>query len=147
MYNTNQFIPYYGRPPYYVGYQQPVAQQPMQQQNEMPFNEVKYLNAKQIDGYIPPIGGRVMLIDKENGLAYIESADVYGNTYKDVYSFTNINKQEENKASLDFENLATKDDVNKILAEFKAIHGQNATVTNNLPAKIQKPATDGLKQA
>lgn len=141
MYNTYGNYSYRQQPYYMPNYQQP------QQQTEMPFSDIRYLNAEQIKGYIPPIGSRVMLIDKDNGLAYIESADNMGNLYKQTYSFASIDKQDNQpKNNIDFNNLATKDDIYQILAEFKAILEQNKGKTSNLSTESKKPVLEPNKQ-
>lgn len=115
MYNTNQFTPYFGRQPYYVpAYQQPA--QPM----EMAFSDVRILTADQIKGFIPPIGSKVLLIDKDNGVAYVETTDTMGNMYKQPYSFAMVsNEQKDTKQ--DFSIYATKQDVEELKKELESL--------------------------
>ena len=115
MYNTNQFTPYYGRQPYYVpSYQQQTEQQPIGRI----YDDVRVLNDDQIKGFIPPINSKVLLIDKDNGVAYVETTDNMGNMYKEAYSFGKA-KSEPAEQKQDFSNFATKDDVESIKKELE----------------------------
>lgn len=110
MYNTNQFTPY-GRQPYYV----PSYQQPMQT-TEMVFSDVRILTADQIKGFIPPINSKVLLIDKDNSIAYVETTDTMGNMYKEPYSFIPIKNETKTQEKSEF---ATKKDVEQVVEQFK----------------------------
>lgn len=114
MYNTNQFTPY-GRQPYYVPSYQPI-QQPM----EMVFNDVRILTADQIKGFIPPINSKVLLIDKDNGLAYVETTDTMGNMYKQPYSFAMV-KSEQKETKQDMTIYATKQDIEELKKEMESL--------------------------
>lgn len=119
MYNTNQFTPYFGRQPYYV----PTYQQPAQP-IEMAFSDVRILTADQIKGFIPPINSKVLLIDKDNGIAYVETTDTMGNMYKQPYSFAaikNETKKEKVEEKQDFSNFATKEDIANIRKELETL--------------------------
>lgn len=114
MYNTNQFTPY-GRQPYYVPSYQPV-QQPM----EMVFSDVRILTADQIKGFIPPINSKVLLIDKDNGVAYVETTDTMGNMYKQPYSFEMV-KSEQTEPKQDMTIYATKQDIEELKKEMESL--------------------------
>ena len=124
MYNTNQFMPY-GRQPYYmpVGYQPAVMPQQQQQPVGIVFSDVRVLNDDQIKGFIPPINSKVLLIDKDNGIAYVETTDTMGNMYKDQYSFISLkNKEKEEQKQepkQDFSSFATKDEIAGIKKELE----------------------------
>lgn len=74
--------------------QQPVAQpqpiqQPIQQQSfDMPIQDIRYLTADEIKAFIVMPNTKVMLIDKDNKLAHIKSADAMGQSSSKVYSFS-----------------------------------------------------------
>lgn len=124
----------YGRQPYYVpmGYQQPIAQ-PQTQAVEMAFSDVRILNAEQIKGFIPPINSKVLLIDKDNGVAIVETTDNMGNMYKESYSFIKGVEGKEKPFSINeenFSNLATKKDIEAIVSQLE---------------KLQKPTTNIIK--
>ena len=171
MYNNNfGLYGYGGRQPYYlpVNYQQAMiqqqnqqmmqqpimqqTQQPVQPQFDTPISDIRFLTEDQIKGFIVYPNTKVLLIDKQNGLAYLESADSVGNFYKDVFSFKNVTekpkveeKVEPKKNELD--GLATKDDLNLLLAEIKALKERNNPRQNNLSNQQQKPNFDGKNQA
>lgn len=114
MYNTNQFTPY-GRQPYYVpSYQQPI------QLNEAVFSDVRILTADQIKGFIPPINSKVLLIDKDNGIAYVETTDTMGNMYKQPYSFAMV-KSEQKETKQDMTIYATKQDIEELKKEVESL--------------------------
>ena len=120
MYNTNQFTPY-GRQPYYVpSYQQPV------QLNEAVFSDVRILTADQIKGFIPPINSKVLLIDKDNGVAYVETTDAMGNMYKQPYSFSAV-QSETKETKPDFSIYATKQDIEELKKELETLRKPTAT--------------------
>lgn len=115
MYNTNQFMPY-GRQPYYTPSYQPQPQQPM----EMVFSDVRILTADQIKGFIPPINSKVLLIDKDNALAYVETTDTMGNMYKQAYAFSLAQTEKPKETpTQDFSNFATKKDIEQVVEQFR----------------------------
>lgn len=104
---------------YYPNYQQPMNMGV--QRYDLPLQEIRFLNADQIKGFIVYPNTSVMLIDRDNKLVYIESADNMGNLSKQVYSYNDFNEMsKEPKFEIkkeDFDNLATKDDVKRIVVE------------------------------
>jgi hypothetical protein len=76
---------------YYPQYQQPTYQ-PIQQPIEQKFQDIKFLNAEQIKAYIVLPNTKEMLIDKENNMAYIVSADNMGVSTVKKYSFVDLNE-------------------------------------------------------
>ena len=126
MYNTNQFTPYYGRQPYYAPSYQPQPQQPM----EMVFSDVRILTADQIKGFIPPINSKVLLIDKDNALAYVGTTDNMGNMYKQAYSFSLAQTEKPKETpTQDFSNFATKEDIANLRKEFETFRKSSITTT------------------
>lgn len=135
MYNSNQF--FNGRQPYYMpaNYQMPLMTQ--QQPNEV-ISDIRFLTADQIKGFIPPINSRVLLIDKSNSLAYIETTDNMGNMYKEAYSFSpvkNETKKEEQKQDLSI--YATKQELESIRKELETLRkpSQSTPSRENVQAK------------
>lgn len=124
MYNTNQFTPY-GRQPYYVpSYQQPIQQQPVvQKPSELPISDIRFLTADQIKGFIPSLGTKALLIDKDNSLAYIVAADIMGNMYNESFSFTSLKsepvKEEKKEEKQDFSNFVTKEEIKELKEELE----------------------------
>ena len=170
MYNNNfGLYGYGGRQPYYlpVNYQQammqqqnqqmmqqPVnqqTQQPIQPQFDPPISDIRFLNEDQIKGFVVFPNTKVLLIDKEKGLAYLESADNVGNFYKDVFSFKSIADKPKEEVvepkKNEFDNLVTKEDLNTLLAEIKALKERNNPRQNNLSNQQQKSNFDGKNQA
>lgn len=108
--------------------QQPIMQQqsmqPAQQNQpiDYPISDIRFLNADQIKGFIPPIGSRVILVDRDNNIAYLETTDYMGNFSKEMYSITKIkesNAQPDKEASTfvkqeDIENFVTKKDLESV---------------------------------
>lgn len=76
----------------YMQPQMPVQQQ--MQPADVPITDIRFLTADQIKGFIPPLGSRVMLIDKDNKLTYIETTDNMGNFTKEIYSFKQMKENE-----------------------------------------------------
>jgi len=142
MYNTNYGMYNYARQPYYTqpNYQQ--AQQPVYQQPQpvdLPINDVRFLTADQIKGFIVYPNTKVLLIDKQNGLAYLESADNMGNFYKQVFTFKNFEEKPELVKENTPNNLVTKEDLQVALENFrlnleKAYQNSTKDInSNNLP--------------
>lgn len=91
----------YGRQPYY----QPMQQVQPVQQVEMAFNDVRFLTEEQIKAFIVMPNMRVLLIDKQNKIAYIESCDNMGNLSTQRFAFESLDKPAE---QVDFNQFATK---------------------------------------
>lgn len=72
-----------------VQQQVPMAQQmpPM----EMPIQDIKFVNKAQAEAYIVFPNSKVMLIDKESGIAYVKTADGMGQSKTDYFRFEPIN--------------------------------------------------------
>jgi hypothetical protein len=75
---------------------QPQVQQPMQMPQQMPpmelpIQDIKYVNKAQAEAYIVFPNTRVMLIDKESGVAYVKTADGMGQTQTDYFRFDRVN--------------------------------------------------------
>lgn len=114
MYNNpyNRNYPQYY--PQYQQYQQPTyPQQPIEQK----FQDIKFLNAEQIKAYIVLPNTKEMLIDRENSMAYIVSADNMGNSTIKKYSFVDLNepKVEEKQPEIDLTQYVKLSDLDKFV--------------------------------
>jgi hypothetical protein len=58
---------------------------------ELPIQDIKYVNKAQAEAYIVFPNTRVMLIDKESGVAYVKTADGMGQTQTDYFRFDRVN--------------------------------------------------------
>lgn len=113
MYNNPYNRSYQQYYPQYPQYQQP-AYQPMQAPMEQKFQDIKFLNAEQIKAYIVLPNTKEMLIDKENSMAYIVSADNMGNSTIKKYSFVDLN-EEEKQTKLDMSDYVKTSDLDKFV--------------------------------
>jgi hypothetical protein len=109
--NNRNYPQYY---PQYPQYQQPTyPQQPIEQK----FQDIKFLNAEQIKAYIVLPNTKEMLIDRENSMAYIVSADNMGNSTIKKYSFVDLNepKVEEKQPEIDLTQYVKLSDLDKFV--------------------------------
>lgn len=111
-YNYN----YINRPT--VPMQQPVAQP------EQAYNDVRFLNADQIKGFVVNPGQSVLLVDKENKLAYDEKCDMSGNFFKKVYSFTELEENAPEVKGFDATQFVKYDDLEKLKDEISKLQKQ-----------------------
>jgi hypothetical protein len=119
----NYGYPYNAMPQYPYGYQQQMQQrgqmamqqpitptmqmpqQPMPMQFEPPIREIKFVTSKEAEAYIVMPNSSSLLIDKQEGIAYLKSADIMGQSFMEMYHFSKnapqgqINAQETPKAS------------------------------------------------
>ena len=128
--NPYQAYPYqtnYGGAPNYqqraYGYQpQPQFQQQMQMQQQMPpmelpIQDIKYVNRAQAEAYIVFPNTKVMLIDLDNGIAHIKTADGMGQTKTDYFRFEAVNadgspiKPQEPTPQVNFDEFVKKDQI------------------------------------
>jgi 23S rRNA-/tRNA-specific pseudouridylate synthase len=101
---------------------QPQMQMPMAQQMppmEMPIQDIKYVNRAQAEAYIVFPNTKVMLIDKESGIAYVKTADGMGQTQTDYFRFDRVNadgspiKPQEPAPQVDFNQFIKREDLEK----------------------------------
>lgn len=133
MYNNpyNRNYPQYY--PQYQQYPQPTYQQlPVEQK----FQDIKFLNAEQIKAYIVLPSTKEMLIDKENSMAYIVSADNMGNSTIKKYSFVDLNEPKED-AKTDMNEYVKITDLDKFV--------QKADLLTLLPTDSIKSLENKLK--
>lgn len=139
MYNNpynRSYLQYYPQyPQYQSSIQQPIAQQPVQEQ----IQNIKFLNAKQIQGYIPFPNTKELLLDMESGLAYLVWADNMGISSSKKYSFKSLDepKVEEKQAEIDLSEYVKVADLEKF--------AQKADLQALLPLDSIKYLEDKIK--
>lgn len=102
---------------------QPQMQMPMAQQMplaDIPIQDIKYVNKAQAEAYIVYPNTKVMLIDRDSGIAYVKSADSMGQlSQNDYFRFEKVNadgspiKPQEPTPQVDFNQFIKKEDLEK----------------------------------
>jgi hypothetical protein len=86
---------------------------------ETPIQDIKFVNRAQAEAYIVFPNTKVMLIDTENGMAYIKTADGMGQTQTDYFRFDKVNadgspiKPQEPIPKVNFDEFIKKEDLEK----------------------------------
>ena len=104
-------------------------QQPMQPQMTMPqqmppadlpIQDIRYVNKAQAEAYIVYPNTKVMLIDRDSGIAYVKSADSMGQlSQNDYFRFEKVNadgspiKPQEPAPQVNFDDFIKKEDLEK----------------------------------
>ena len=118
MYNNPYGRSYQQYYPQYTQYQQPNYQPMMQQQIQEPqIQGIKFLNAEQIKAYIVMPNNKEVLVDNENGLAYVVSADNMGISTTKKFSFKDLSepKIEEKQSEIDLKDYVKVSDLDKFV--------------------------------
>jgi len=115
----------------------PYYTQPIQQQGEAPIQDIRFLSEQQIKDFIAMPNTKALLIDKENNVAYIVTADGYGNVSKEPYAFKKLDIKQTKPE------YATKKDFEEIKSMLEKLQkqgnvGTKQEKTNNLSADTQK---------
>jgi hypothetical protein len=128
---------------------QPQMQPQPQQPYEIPIQETRYVTRKEAEGFIVFPNTKVLLIDKNEGMAYLKSADNMGQSSTLCFKFEGVNpdgsplKPQEEKPQIDMNEYIKKSD----LASFgfvtidqldKAI--EKLTINNSKPQNSNKGA-------
>lgn len=71
--------------------QQPQMQMQPQMPMETPIQDIKFVNKAQAEAYIVYPNSRVLLIDKESGMAHLKTADNMGQSATQLYKFEAVN--------------------------------------------------------
>ena len=74
-----------------------IVQQPMPVQSQpydIPIQEVRFVNSDEANAFIVMPNTKVMLIDKNNGVVYVKSADAMGQSSKELYKLEKIDSLE-----------------------------------------------------
>lgn len=77
---------------------QQYMQQPIQQPIEPPIQAVKFVNENEAKAYIVLPNTKEMLIDKDNGIAYLKSADQMGQSSTKIFRFEEVIEKDKNEA-------------------------------------------------
>lgn len=135
-YQNYGYQPNYQQPNYMQrGYAPQPSQMPQIQQQtfppiqpppptETPIQDIKFVNKAQAEAYIVFPNAKVMLIDTENGMAYIKTADNMGQTKTDYFRFEPINadgspiKPQEPTPQVDFSEFVKVDEFKALQAKF-----------------------------
>lgn len=143
MYNNNPYMN--NRQSYSQYYPQYPQYQPIQ---ESQIQGIKFLNAEQIKAYIVIPNTKEVLVDNENGLAYLVSADNMGVSTAKKFSFKSLDepKAEEKQPDIDMsqyvkvsdlDKFAQKTDLDGLLRvdSIKSLEGKIALLEGLLNAK------------
>ena len=129
--------------------QQPQMQMPQQMTPmEMPIQDIKYVNKAQAEAYIVYPNTKVMLIDRDSGIAYVKSADGMGQlSQNDYFRFERVNadgspiKSQETTPQVNFDEFIKKDDLQKFgfvtYEEYKKVISELEQIKKALSPKPQ----------
>ena len=116
-------------------YQQNMMQQPIQQvaQPEVPIQEIRFMTAKDINGYILLPNQKSLLIDRASNLAHIKYTNAMGESSERVFSYkelddkTTDNGEMAEKTTANFvektelDKFITKDDFKALTSKLESI--------------------------
>lgn len=116
-------------------YQQNMMQQPIQQvaQPEVPIQEIRFMTAKDINGYILLPNQKSLLIDRANNLAHIKYTNAMGESSERVFSYKELddktadNGEMAEKTTANFvektelDKFITKDDFKALTSKLESI--------------------------
>ena len=87
---------------------------------DLPIQDIRYVNKAQAEAYIVYPNTKVMLIDRDSGIAYVKSADSMGQlSQNDYFRFEKVNadgspiKPQEPTPQVDFNQFIKKEDLEK----------------------------------
>lgn len=141
MYNSNYVNPYgYGNQNYNMQNQSYYGN--MQNTNDYGMQGVKFVTQDEAKAYIVMPNQRVMLMDKNNSLFYIKSADGLGQSNLEAYEFKKVDinnpQPKENPApNFDHENLVKRDELDKLVNK-EEFASKLKAVTIDLTQKIDE---------
>ena len=87
---------------------------------ETPIQDIKFVNRAQAEAYIVFPNTKVMLIDTENRMAHIKTADGMGQTQTEYFRFESVNadgspiKPQEPTPQVNFDEFIKKEDLEKL---------------------------------
>lgn len=89
-----------------------------QQINEMPI-QVRFVTQKEAEGFIVFPNTTVLLIDKNNGMAHLKTANNLGESNTQIFSFVPYNanapiETQSNSSNIDVNSFVTKTDLEKL---------------------------------
>lgn len=88
--------------------------------NDMGIQGVRFATRDEAKAYRLEPNQRVMLMDKDNSIFYIKSADALGQSTLETYEFKKVNPEaivnnQNSEPKFDMENLVKKDDLNNLV--------------------------------
>lgn len=157
-YNQQPYPPQYQRsysvPNYTQQYQIPqqnTQQMTVQPQFETPIQDVRFATKTQAEAYMSFPNTRALLIDRENGVAYLKSADNMGQPATKYFRFEEISadgnpiRQEEQKAQVDMGDFIKKSDIENFGFVTREQYNSLLTRLDSMQKQIQSRNT-GAKQ-
>jgi hypothetical protein len=87
---------------------------------DLPIQDIKFVNKAQAEAYILYPNTKIMLIDTENGVAYIKTADSMGLCKTDYFRFEKTNadgaplKPQEPTQNINFDDFIKKDQIGSL---------------------------------
>ena len=133
------YNPYNNYPNGYIQNYQQTPQQLFanrQSQQPAPFQDVRLVTEQEANAYIVMAGQRVLLIDLQQGKAWVKSADSWGQSVIEPYTFVKVDASANNDTGSiesksieylkkeDLSNLATKDDLKYVNNEIAVLKKQ-----------------------
>lgn len=114
---------------------QPMPMQPQQTQTqfEIPLREVKFVTSEEAKAYIVFPNTASLLIDNQQGLAYLKSADNMGQSFMEAFKFKKYEQGQETalkdtkkEETIDLSNYVKKEDLGAFvgLEEYKQLLGK-----------------------
>lgn len=114
-----------------------------QNTNDMPIQGVKFVNADEAKAFMVMPNTRVMLMDRNNSLFYIKSADSLGQSMLETYEFRKVDNSKTDtantdaKSNIDLEQFVKKDQLDDIVTTEK-LNSELKTVKDELSTKIEE---------
>ena len=158
MYGQNNYSGYpyasYGLSPYgqrnYMQPQQPQMAQPQPQQPTA-IQDIRFVTSEEAKGFIVMPNSKVLLIDKNSGIAHLKTADNMGQSTTQYFKFEPVNadgspiKEQETTPKVDYGQFATKKELEVLVEQFKTMQKVIATINN--PKSNEKVVGKGNTQA
>ena len=95
---------FFNSPAYMPNYQQGYISQPRADQvqpNGLFFNNIRYVNPSEMASYVVLAGNTDVIINKQDGVFQIKSADMAGNSFTRTFKFDELNNFSNDKQSDD----------------------------------------------
>lgn len=130
MYNAYQNYPYtnYAAPNYFNQPQFQAQQpqqvmrqvQPQQAQYEMPIQDIRFVTSEEAKAYIVMPNTKVLLIDRQNGMAHLKTADNMGQSVTQCFKFNAVNadgtpiKEQSPQPQINLDEFIKKSDISAL---------------------------------
>lgn len=147
----NGYNPYSQYP--YTGYAYPNYGQRnyMQPQQPTAIQDIRFVTSEEAKGFIVMPNSKVLLIDKNSGIAHLKTADNMGQSTTQYFKFEPVNadgtpiKEQETTPKVDYGQFATKKELETLVEQFKTMQKVIATINN--PKSNEKVVGKGNTQA